>query len=141
MLEILFWIIAAFIFWSVFGYPLTLWLVSRFYRQQIHSQEIEPSVTVIIAAYNEEKAIADKLNNTLAMEAGIRNGKKVFDWLGQGDWCRIHWRPGKHAQNEVDWYALLDFADEYFFRKQTGRKYNQWVFPEYDPALDWSVPK
>ena len=86
-------------------------------------------------------ATEDQYNNTLSMKAGIRTGKLVYDWLGQGDWCRLHWRPGKHAQNATDWHALLDFADEYFFKKETKRQYNQWVFPKFDPRLEWSVPK
>ncbi|MFC1596989.1 alpha/beta hydrolase family protein [Planctomycetota bacterium] len=63
-------------------------------------------------------ATDDEYNNTLSIEAGIRTGKLVYDWMQFGDRCRLHWRPGKHGQTEDDWRALLDFADEIFF----GRK-------------------
>jgi len=42
----------------------------------------------------------------------------VFEWLGAGDRIGLHWRDGKHAQNQEDWAALLDFADQYFLARR-----------------------
>ena len=85
-------------------------------------------------------ATEDQNNNTLSIEAGLRTGKKVYDWLGTGDRCRLHWRPGLHAQKEEDWRALLDFADEVFFGRKGTTDYNRWVYPDFEPEFGWLAP-
>lgn len=85
-------------------------------------------------------ATEDQYNNTLAVEAGMRAGKKVYDWLGFGDHCRLHWRSGMHAQQEEGWQALLDTADEVFFDCKGNSEYNHWVEPNLKLELPWTVP-
>jgi cellulose synthase/poly-beta-1,6-N-acetylglucosamine synthase-like glycosyltransferase len=50
------------------GYPLLLSLISKIRPKPVHSAEWTPSVSVIIAAYNEERDLAAKLENTLALD-------------------------------------------------------------------------
>lgn len=50
------------------GYPLLVYLASLIRPKTVRRAEIEPSVTVLITAYNEENAIREKLVNTLAIE-------------------------------------------------------------------------
>jgi len=50
------------------GYPMLLWLVARFRSRPVMRAEWTPHVTVIIAAYNEERDLAAKLENTLSLE-------------------------------------------------------------------------
>lgn len=50
------------------GYPLLLVLLSRLRPRPVKSGHWTPSVTVIIAAYNEERDLAAKLENTLALD-------------------------------------------------------------------------
>ena len=50
------------------GYPLLLTLISMIRPKPVHSRDWTPSVTVIIAAYNEERDLAAKLENTLALD-------------------------------------------------------------------------
>ena len=85
-------------------------------------------------------ATEDEYNNTLAVETGMRTGKLVYDWLGVGDRCRLHWRPGKHGQRHEDWQALFDFADEVFFDRPGTSRFNDWVREDSSPMLDWSPP-
>ncbi|MGB0580450.1 MAG: serine hydrolase, partial [Limisphaerales bacterium] len=85
-------------------------------------------------------ATEDEYNNTLAVEAGVRAGSVVYDWLGREGWARLHWRPGKHAQQAEDWSALLDFADEAFFDQRGQSRFDRWQFPDYSPPLKWSKP-
>jgi len=85
-------------------------------------------------------ATEDQNNNTLAIEAGIRTGKRVYDWMGLGNHCRLHWRSGLHAQQDEDWKALLDFSDEILFKRKGTSKFNHWVYPDFDPELDWAAP-
>ena len=81
-------------------------------------------------------ATEDEYNNTLSMEAGLRTGRLVYKWMKAETWCRLHWRPGRHDQNDEDWGALFDFADEVFFGKKSKREFNQWVYPEFEPTLN-----
>ena len=85
-------------------------------------------------------AVDDEYNNTLAVETGMRTGKLVYDWLGAGDRCRLHWRPGKHGQRHEDWQALFDFADEVFFDRPGTSRFNEWVREDSLPTLNWTAP-
>jgi cellulose synthase/poly-beta-1,6-N-acetylglucosamine synthase-like glycosyltransferase len=50
------------------GYPLLVYLVSILKPRRIERGEIEPTVTVLITAYNEEKDLRAKLENTFALD-------------------------------------------------------------------------
>lgn len=50
------------------GYPLLVWLVSRASPKEIKRGAVEPFVTILITAYNEEKDIRAKLENTLRID-------------------------------------------------------------------------
>jgi cellulose synthase/poly-beta-1,6-N-acetylglucosamine synthase-like glycosyltransferase len=50
------------------GYPVLLSLISKIRPKPVHSADWAPSVSVIIAAYNEERDLATKLENTLALD-------------------------------------------------------------------------
>lgn len=56
------------ILWSYLGYPLFLLICSRFVRRQTQLKEWLPDVTIVITAHNEEKRIAQKIENTLALD-------------------------------------------------------------------------
>jgi len=55
-------------FFAYFGYPFSLYLLSIFRRKVVKKANFFPEVTMIITAYNEEKRIKEKLDNTLALE-------------------------------------------------------------------------
>lgn len=59
----LFWLSFAFICYAYFGYVLWLWLIVRLNRRPILSGEIRPSVSIVIAARNEEASLPGKLQN------------------------------------------------------------------------------
>ena len=67
-MQILFWLIVGSVFWTYLGYPCLLAVLARFSRRQLIIAPIEPSVTVIISAYNEQKHIRQKLANTLSLD-------------------------------------------------------------------------
>ena len=50
------------------GYPLLVWLVSRLRPLAVKKSAFEPTVTVLITAYNEERDIRAKLENTLRID-------------------------------------------------------------------------
>jgi len=66
--EAIFWLSVAAIGYAYVGYPLLLLLLSRIRPKPVKSGHWTPSVTVIIAAYNEERDLAAKLENTLALD-------------------------------------------------------------------------
>ncbi len=66
--QIVFWIAAGALFYTYIGYPLFVYLISLIVPKSVAKAEIEPRVTILITAYNEEKAIRSKLENTLAIE-------------------------------------------------------------------------
>src|SRR5436190_20159115 len=56
------------ILYTYIGYPALLYWLSRWFGRETRAAEITPSLSVIIAAYNEEKDIAQKLDKTLALD-------------------------------------------------------------------------
>ena len=68
MTEIIFWTTIFIIFYTYIGYSIFVILFSRFFNNKINKKAIEPKVTFLITAYNEEKNIAQKLENTLSLD-------------------------------------------------------------------------
>ena len=66
--EIVFWLSAVTLFYTYIGYPLLLLVMSYLRGRAILHLEWEPTVSVIITAYNEERNLAAKLKNTLALD-------------------------------------------------------------------------
>ena len=65
--EIMFWLSATALFYTYAGYPLLLALYSALQPRKVRRGEVEPTVSIIITAYNEERDLAAKLENTLAL--------------------------------------------------------------------------
>lgn len=70
VLEILFWLSLAAVLYSYIGYPLLLLLCHPFLRRSASQPDEHycPTVSIILAAYNEEDCLAAKLDNCLALE-------------------------------------------------------------------------
>jgi cellulose synthase/poly-beta-1,6-N-acetylglucosamine synthase-like glycosyltransferase len=66
--QIVFWMSAGILFYVYAGYPILVFAVSRLFPKKIKRAEFEPQVSVIITAYNEERDIRAKLENTLAID-------------------------------------------------------------------------
>lgn len=65
----LFWLFLFLIFYTYIGYPIVLKLAADSRRiAKPQKGDVEPRVSIVVAAYNEEKAIADKLENILALD-------------------------------------------------------------------------
>jgi cellulose synthase/poly-beta-1,6-N-acetylglucosamine synthase-like glycosyltransferase len=66
-----FWLSAAFVVYVYAGYPLLLWLLARRRRERRRREPDPaalPTISVVIAAHDEEAVIAEKLENTLALD-------------------------------------------------------------------------
>lgn len=68
MAEIIFWLSILILLYVYFGYPLAIIIIARFKAKPIKKGDIIPTVSIIIAAHNEEKHMRKKLKNTLAFD-------------------------------------------------------------------------
>ena len=66
--QTLFWTCVCLLAYVYVGYPLLVYLVSVLFPKPLAKGEIEPRVTVLITAYNEEAAIREKIENTLQID-------------------------------------------------------------------------
>ena len=66
--EILFWASVVALGYTYIGYPLLVFLVSIVFPRRVGKKDFEPTVSIIITAYNEERDIKTKLENTLALD-------------------------------------------------------------------------
>lgn len=64
----MFWLGVVALLYTYAGYPLLVFLVSTFRSRKVTRAANEPSVSVIITAYNEERDLRAKLENTLALD-------------------------------------------------------------------------
>ncbi len=64
-MKYLFWISLAGLFYIYFGYPIILWIFAKVRRRPVRKGPITPGISVIIAAYNEENVIGQRLENIL----------------------------------------------------------------------------
>jgi hypothetical protein len=67
--------------------------------------------------------------------------KEVFDFLGAGDKIGLSYRQGGHEQDAEDFAALLDFADQLFFKKTPARKFDVLPVPDAPKHFSWTAPK
>jgi cellulose synthase/poly-beta-1,6-N-acetylglucosamine synthase-like glycosyltransferase len=67
-MELWLWSPLAAVFWTYAGYPLLLLVLARRRRPEGPPGALERSVSVIIAAHNEEASIAEKLESTLRLD-------------------------------------------------------------------------
>jgi len=68
VMEALFWIFIGGVLWTYVGYPLVLLVLARVAPRKVTRKPFEPSVSLVIAAYNEEKDIRQKLTNSLELD-------------------------------------------------------------------------
>jgi len=68
MAKVIFWLMIFIIAYTYFGYSLLIYLISLMVNNKVNKKDIEPSVTFLITAYNEEESIRRKLENTLSLD-------------------------------------------------------------------------
>ena len=67
-LEVLFWLAVAGLGYVYLGYPLILFFGSRWFPRPVRKAGWEPEVTILIAAFNEERWIRQTIENKLALD-------------------------------------------------------------------------
>jgi cellulose synthase/poly-beta-1,6-N-acetylglucosamine synthase-like glycosyltransferase len=67
VLELVFWGSFALLAYSYVFYPLLLYVITKNKKAHTSNDAYTPNVTIVIAAYNEEKVIEDKIKNILSL--------------------------------------------------------------------------
>lgn len=84
-----FWILFFIIFYTFFGYGILLYLLvtlKRIFKKSVpHSSFESPSVTILVAAYNEEDIIEDKIKNCLSLNYPSDKIQLIFITDGSSD--------------------------------------------------------
>jgi len=65
-----FWLFSFLLLWTFLGYPVLVMVLSRLFSQPWQKDAYRGSVSMIIAAYNEEEIIRDKVLNCLSLDFG-----------------------------------------------------------------------
>jgi len=128
--ELIFWVCVIALFYTYFGYPLLVASVSALAPRVVRRRDFTPTVSIIITAFNEELALAAKLENTLLLDypkdlleiivasdcSTDRTDEIARDFAGRG--VRLHIQPerlGKTAaQNaavELSKGEIILFSD------------------------------
>ncbi len=106
-LEITFWILAFVVFYTYLGYGILIWLIV-FIKDSFYSKDKRekspfiaefPSVTLLIAAYNEEDVIEDKMNNILSLDYPA--DKLNVLWVTDGSTDRTMDKLGKYTNIKI----------------------------------------
>ena len=83
----------------------------------------------------------DHWANPLGTQMNFLAAQPVFDVLGVPENNAMYFRPGGHDHNDIDFQALLDFADWHFFGKKSSRQFNGLPFPDSKLDVDWAPIK
>src|SRR5512133_2134682 len=67
-LKIVFWTSLGLLAWTHVGYPLAAGFAARVRRRRVESSAIEPTVSVVVAAHNEEDVIERRVRNLLELD-------------------------------------------------------------------------
>ncbi|MHC4445672.1 MAG: glycosyltransferase family 2 protein [Planctomycetota bacterium] len=129
-IEIIFWTALGLALYTLVGYPLLALVLAAIVRKKVDKKPVTPKVSLIIAAYNEENVIAEKIRQTLKLDYPPERLEIIVASDGSTDGtdeivrsftdrkvklCRVEGRKGKtNALNEAVTIAtgeILIFSD------------------------------
>ena len=64
----LFWLVGGALLWSHAGYPFTAWTLARRWPRPVRKEAAAPTVSVIVAAHDEESVIERRVRNLLELD-------------------------------------------------------------------------
>jgi hypothetical protein len=92
-------------------------------------------------AFFNAHALQDYWANPFGTFLTYEAAKKVYNWMGVEDHIKMHWRTGGHAQGVTDWQALLDFCDQYYFKKEVKSRFDINPYPTVKVPVFWDAPE
>jgi poly-beta-1,6-N-acetyl-D-glucosamine synthase len=66
-MKVIFWLAAAFVFYTYVGYPIWLWICGQLNPQPVQRGSDQPLVSVVMVVRNEERNLSRKLQNLLEL--------------------------------------------------------------------------
>jgi len=66
--QVAFWILIGLVGFAYAGYPLLLGALVRLVRRRVAADDVTPSVTLLVPAYNEEHSLGAKLESCMALD-------------------------------------------------------------------------
>ena len=105
IVEIIFWVSLGIVFYTYLGYGIILYILVRLKELFANSKEKSfdlmdlPPVTLLIAAYNEEDIVEEKMANTAQLTYPA--GKLNIIWITDGSTDRTNERLAKYKDVEV----------------------------------------
>jgi len=66
-IQVIFWVSFPLIFWTYFGYMITLKVISVLCGKRVKKSEYFPEVSLIVTAFNEENNIRQKIENSFSL--------------------------------------------------------------------------
>lgn len=86
LVEVIFWFIIFLPIHSYVIYPLIMWFISKLISNTIsHNQEFYPEVSIIVSAFNEEKVIAQRINNIANQDYDLDKIELIIGSDGSND--------------------------------------------------------
>jgi len=85
-------------------------------------------------------SLDDLWANPMGTQISFEASREVFQFLGVTQKTGLHYRHGKHDQNEEDFAALLDFADWQLMGKQPAQKFDTVLFENLPMTYKWKAP-
>ena len=142
-----FWICVGLLAYVYLGYPLLVYLVSLLFPRAVEHGEIEPHVTVLITAFNEEAALPDKLENTLGIDyptgkleilvasdgSTDRTDEIVREYAAQG--VKLFRQEGRVGKTMTQNNAVEQATGEVILFSDATTLYNKDVFRSILPAF------
>ena len=142
-----FWICVGLLAYVYLGYPLLVYLISLLFPQAVEHGEIEPHVTVLITAFNEEAALPDKLENTLGIDyptgkleilvasdgSTDRTDEIVGEYAAQG--VKLFRQEGRVGKTMTQNNAVEQATGEVILFSDATTLYNKDVFRSILPAF------
>jgi len=99
MTEYLFWLSFTLIIYIYFGYPILIFAISKICAKDIRKSFFEPSVSVLISAYNEESSIGNTIENKL--QINYPKGKLEIIVISDGSTDRTDDIVKKYSEGSV----------------------------------------
>jgi hypothetical protein len=85
-------------------------------------------------------SLDDLWANPMGTQISFQASREAFDFLGVPEKTGLHYRHGKHDQNEDDFAALLDFADWQLMGKPPAQKFDALPFADVPVTYHWKAP-
>ena len=84
-MEVTFYLLLFLIIYCYFGYPLLIYIFASLFTNRIDKSPIEPTISIIIAAYNEEDCIEEKILNLFSVDYPASNIEIIIGSDGSTD--------------------------------------------------------